>query len=44
MKDKVSVHESLRTSDSDSEDRRAVGSDSIPGLTVVLTALSGADL
>lgn len=38
------LHPSLRTSDSHGEDRRAVDSDSIPGFTVVLPALSGTDL
>lgn len=40
----LSIHVWFCTSDSYSEDRRTVGSDSIPGLTVVLTALSRANL
>ena len=39
-----SMYESQCTSDSYGENRRAVGSDSVPGLTVVLAALSRADL
>lgn len=34
----------VSTSDSDGEDGRAVGSDSVAGLAVVLTALSGSHL
>lgn len=40
----MSVRNRFSTSDSDGEDGRTVGSDSIAGLAVVLTALSGSNL
>lgn len=40
----MSVQNRFSTSDSDGEDGRTVGSDSIAGLAVVLTALSGPNL
>lgn len=40
----MSAPKRFSTSDSNGEDGRTVGSDSIAGLAVVLTALSGSDL